>query len=71
MHAAYLAVEQVLGGTSALNFMTWDRATSVEYDAWEKLGNKGWVSQLSQDKKKKVIECSHAISRTGNPCTLI
>lgn len=34
---------QVLGGTSALNTLIWDRASTVEYDAWEKLGNKGWV----------------------------
>jgi len=40
--SAYLIGVQVLGGSSALNFMVWDRATSVEYDAWEKLGNKGW-----------------------------
>lgn len=37
--------KQVLGGTSALNFMVSDRASNVEYDAWEKLGNKGWASQ--------------------------
>lgn len=34
---------KVLGGTSALNTLIWDRASIVEYDAWEKLGNKGWV----------------------------
>jgi choline dehydrogenase-like flavoprotein len=33
---------KVLGGSSALNFLVWDRASSVEYDAWENLGNKGW-----------------------------
>ncbi|OAK96332.1 alcohol oxidase [Phaeosphaeriaceae sp. SRC1lsM3a] len=33
---------KVLGGSSALNLMTWDRTTVAELDAWEKLGNKGW-----------------------------
>ena len=33
---------RVLGGTSALNFMTWNRGCKEDYDAWEALGNKGW-----------------------------
>ncbi|KAI1385500.1 GMC oxidoreductase [Hypoxylon trugodes] len=33
---------KVLGGSSALNLMTWNRASKEDYDAWEKLGNKGW-----------------------------
>lgn len=33
---------KVLGGTSALNFMTWNRASREDYDAWEALGNSGW-----------------------------
>ncbi|KAM7197576.1 GMC oxidoreductase [Rhypophila sp. PSN 637] len=32
---------KVLGGSSALNLMSWDRASAPEYD-WERLGNKGW-----------------------------
>ncbi|KAF7442302.1 GMC oxidoreductase [Pyrenophora tritici-repentis] len=33
---------KVLGGSSALNLMVWDRATVKEYDAWEELGNPSW-----------------------------
>lgn len=33
---------KVLGGTSALNFMTWVRASRDDYDAWAALGNPGW-----------------------------
>lgn len=32
-----------VGGTSAMNFMLWNTASKVEYDAWEGvLGNQGW-----------------------------
>ncbi len=33
---------KVLGGSSALNFMTWNRGCKEDYDAWEDLGAKGW-----------------------------
>ncbi|MBE3042298.1 GMC family oxidoreductase [Candidatus Bathyarchaeota archaeon] len=33
---------KVLGGSSSLNLMTYDRASVAEYDAWGALGNEGW-----------------------------
>lgn len=33
---------KVLGGSSALNLMTWDRGSIPDYDAWQALGNDGW-----------------------------
>ena len=33
---------RVLGGSSALNFLCYDRAAAAEYDAWGELGNEGW-----------------------------
>lgn len=33
---------KVLGGSSALNYMAFDRASKAEYDAWATLGSSGW-----------------------------
>lgn len=33
---------KVLGGSSAINLLVYDRASSVEYDGWEQLGSSGW-----------------------------
>lgn len=33
---------KVLGGTSALNLLVWNRATVKEFNVWEELGNPGW-----------------------------
>ncbi len=29
---------KMLGGSSGLNFMVWDRGSAKEYDAWEQVG---------------------------------
>lgn len=33
---------KVLGGSSAMNYLCYDRASSAEYDAWGELGSTGW-----------------------------
>ena len=33
---------KVLGGTSAINLLIWDRASKTEYDGWAEVGNPGW-----------------------------
>ncbi|KAM0546772.1 hypothetical protein ACHAPJ_010701 [Fusarium lateritium] len=33
---------KVLGGSSAMNFLCYDRSSSTEYDAWGELGSPGW-----------------------------
>ncbi|EME78760.1 uncharacterized protein MYCFIDRAFT_47386 [Pseudocercospora fijiensis CIRAD86] len=33
---------KALGGSSALNFMTWNRPSRDDLDAWERLGCEGW-----------------------------
>ena len=33
---------KVLGGSSAMNYLCYDRASAPEYDAWGELGNGGW-----------------------------
>ncbi|TIA91379.1 hypothetical protein E3P81_02033 [Wallemia ichthyophaga] len=42
LHPISLPRGRVLGGTSALNGLGWDRPHSLEIDAWNNLGNDGW-----------------------------
>ncbi|KAI8931830.1 hypothetical protein NX059_011467 [Plenodomus lindquistii] len=37
-----VTVGNVVGGGSYVNGMQWDRGADADYDAWAKLGNKGW-----------------------------
>ncbi|KAK1982257.1 GMC oxidoreductase [Colletotrichum cereale] len=34
---------KVLGGSSAMNYLCYDRAAAAEYDAWADLGSDGWT----------------------------
>ncbi|VDC00531.1 unnamed protein product [Peniophora sp. CBMAI 1063] len=44
-----------LGGSSAINFYTWLRASKADIDAWETLGNPGWnwAQYLKYSKKSE------------------
>ena len=33
---------KVLGGSSAINLLTYDRSSKKEYDGWGEVGNSGW-----------------------------
>lgn len=44
---------KILGGSSALNFMSYDRASEAEYDSWEELGNEGWNWEVMIEAMKK------------------
>jgi choline dehydrogenase len=39
----YLPAGKLLGGTSALNGMIYNRGQSLDYDAWAQMGCKGWA----------------------------
>lgn len=39
---ASLRIGNVVGGSSTINGMAWDRGSAVDYDSWEDLGNEGW-----------------------------
>jgi len=57
---------KVLGGSSALNLMSYDRASAPEYN-WEGLGNKGWnwASMISAMKKAETVTPSPYGSAKG------
>lgn len=44
---------KVLGGTSALNLLVYDKAAVDEYDAWEEVGNPGWNWELLSEAMTK------------------
>ncbi|KAK3293565.1 GMC oxidoreductase [Chaetomium fimeti] len=58
---------KVLGGSSALNLMSWDRASIPEYDAWEDVGNPGWnwPSMIAAMKKVETFTPSPHYGETG------
>jgi choline dehydrogenase-like flavoprotein len=59
---------KVLGGTSALNLLVWNRATIKEYDAWEELGNPGWGWYAADE--RNAFETHTNLVPSGRRCTL-
>ena len=57
---------KLLGGTAAHNLMSWDRASSAEYD-WEMLGNPGWTwdRMIAAMMKAETFEPSPLYGSTG------
>ncbi|KIM91387.1 GMC oxidoreductase [Piloderma croceum F 1598] len=53
---------KMLGGSTGLNFLVWNRASRHEYDAWERLGNEGWNWESMYSYMKKA-ESFHQPSR--------
>ncbi|KAF4552246.1 GMC oxidoreductase-like protein 11 [Elsinoe fawcettii] len=45
---------KVVGGSSALNLMSWDRPSIADYDSWETLGNPTWNWDTMLDAMLKV-----------------
>ncbi|KAH8600666.1 choline dehydrogenase [Bisporella sp. PMI_857] len=49
---------KVLGGSSALNYMTWNRATANEYQSWYDLGNPGWTYRAFSERMQRAENCT-------------
>ena len=56
---------KVLGGSSALNLMTWDRGAKADYDAWEDLGNPDWNAE-SMFPAMRAVEEYHITPANGS-----
>lgn len=56
---------RVLGGSSALNLLSWDRGATADYDAWEELGNPGW-NAASMLKAMRAAEEYHITPAAGS-----
>lgn len=53
-HVEKLPRGRVLGGSSTINGMVWNRGWAPYYDGWEKAGNKGWNWARFLDAYKKI-----------------
>jgi choline dehydrogenase-like flavoprotein len=49
-----ISLGKVVGGSTKLNRMVFDRGSQSDYDSWEELGNSGWNFQAMLTNFKKV-----------------
>ena len=54
---------KVLGGTSAINLLIWDRGSKPEYDSWGEVGNPGW----DWDSMIKAMNKAENFTNPGQP----
>ena len=55
----------MLGGSSALNLLSWDRGAAADYDAWEELGSPGWNAN-SMFPAMRAVEEYHITPANGS-----
>ncbi|TQC49180.1 FAD-binding protein [Rhodococcus sp. WS4] len=53
-HVEHLSRGRVIGGSTTINGMVWNRGWANSYDAWEKAGNAGWNWQRFLDAFRKM-----------------
>lgn len=53
---------KIVGGSTKLNRMVFDRGSKSDYDGWEALGNKGWSFADLLPYLKKVCEPIHSLT---------
>lgn len=58
---------KVVGGSTKLNRMVFDRGARSDYDGWEALGNEGWNHEALLPYFKKVTEEAISHCRSARP----
>ncbi|KAG9047354.1 hypothetical protein FS837_002515, partial [Tulasnella sp. UAMH 9824] len=63
---------KILGGSSALNYMVFDRGSKAEYDAWKKFGgdNWSWSGLLPYFKKSESVHAPKVTTPWNEPKTV-
>lgn len=72
-----MKLEQVLGGTSVMNGMTYMRGSRKDYDDWESLGNVGWSYSdvlpyfIRSEDNQQVNSMDYGYHGVGGPLTVM